>query len=332
VASVYAFLRHKCTERTRGYVKRRTNCRRPREQTRAQSPMKMKSAAWSIYMALSVLISITVASIPAIVLLMLFFEKTDRVIALIGWPFNLVKEFFQGLLGSLLPSVFFQHFWFVVLIVPIALFCYVIFLGLLLVMFRLSRRAIPRLKDGYYPMETGQWLLHEYYEIYYVLTPHFAWFFSVFLNTKPRHAWFGARIGKNSIVGNGLLFNPERIIIGDNCWFGYNAIVSGHIYEGGKLYMKTVRIGNNVTVGANACLCPGVEIGDNVIIGANTVVPKDRVIPPNSVWVHGKAIPMKPETAATDESNVRVGRLTMHSPADASSQDEADVGLPDEKS
>jgi serine acetyltransferase len=199
-------------------------------------------------------------------------------------------------------------------------------------MFRLSRRAIPRLKDGYYSMETGQWLLHEYYEIYYVLTPHFAWFFSVFLNTKPRHTWFGAKIGKNTIVGNGLLFNPERIIIGDNCWFGYNAIVSGHIYEGGKLYMKAVRIGNNVTVGANSCVCPGVEVGDNVIIGANSIVPKDRVIPPNSIWVNGKATPMKPETAATDESNVRVGRLTKRNPADASSQDESDVGLPDEKS
>jgi serine acetyltransferase len=294
--------------------------------------MRPKSVAWSIYMVLSIFVSVTVASIPAIGLFLFFFQKTERVFAIIGWPFNLFKQFVQGLLGSILPSFFFEHFWFVLLMAPIGLFCYIIFLGFLLVMFRVSRRGIPRLKDGYYPIETGQWLLHEYYEIYYVLTPYFAWFFSVFLNTKPRHTWFGAKIGKNSIVGNGLLFNPERIVIGDNCWFGYNAIVSGHVYEGGRLYMKTVRIGNNVTVGANSCLMPGVDIGDNVIIGANTTIPKDRAVPADSVWVNGRATPRKPRTAEVDGSRVRVGRLKVQSTADADSQDEPDTGRVDENS
>lgn len=294
--------------------------------------MKAKAVAWSIYMVLSLLVSITVASIPAITLFLFFFQKTERAFALIGWPFNLFKEFVQGLLGSVMPSFFFQHFWFILLIVPVGLFCYVIFLGFLLVMFRLSRRAFPRLKDGYYPMETGHWLLHEYYEIYYVLTPYFAWFFSVFLNTKIRHTWFGAKIGKNSIIGNGLLFNPERIIIGDNCWFGYNCIVSGHVYEGGKMYMKTVRIGNNVTVGADSCLMPGVDIGDNVIIGGNTLVPKDRVVPADSVWINGKAVPRKPRTAEADGSGVRVGQLKVQTRADTNSPDEPDIERVDENS
>ena len=39
-------------------------------------------------------------------------------------------------------------------------------------------------------------------------------------------------------------------------------------------------------------------IGDNVIVGANSVVPKDRVIPPNTIWVHGKAIPRVPRHKA----------------------------------
>jgi acetyltransferase-like isoleucine patch superfamily enzyme len=94
------------------------------------------------------------------------------------------------------------------------------------------------------------------------------------------------------------MFNPERTIIGDNCFFGYDAILSGHVYESGRLYLKTVKLGNNVTVGANAVVLPGVEIGNNVIIGANTVVPKDKVIPSNTIWVHGKAIPRKPTEKA----------------------------------
>ena len=54
-----------------------------------------------------------------------------------------------------------------------------------------------------------------------------------------------------------------------------------------------MRLGNNVTVGANAVVLPGADIGDDVIVGANTVVPKDTKIPPNTIWVHGKAIPRK---------------------------------------
>jgi len=96
-------------------------------------------------------------------------------------------------------------------------------------------------------------------------------------------------------VGNGRLFNPERTIIGNNCFFGYDAILSGHVYESGRLYLKTVKLGNNVTIGANAVVLPGADIGDNVIVGANTVVPKDTIIPPNTIWVHGKAIPRKPK-------------------------------------
>jgi acetyltransferase-like isoleucine patch superfamily enzyme len=59
-----------------------------------------------------------------------------------------------------------------------------------------------------------------------------------------------------------------------------------------------VKLGNNVTVGANAVILPGADIGDNVIVGANTVVPKNQVIPPNTIWVHGKAIPRKPKSEA----------------------------------
>lgn len=44
-----------------------------------------------------------------------------------------------------------------------------------------------------------------------------------------------------------------------------------------------VRIGNNVWLGGNAIVCPGVTIGDNTTIGAGSVVVKD--IPANVVAV-----------------------------------------------
>jgi len=255
--------------------------------------MKARTIAYGAYLILSILVSITVAAFPALVLFAMYFRHIDGAIATLLPPLDQVRGLFLSLFGDLLPQFFADHFWFFVFLAPSLLFCYGIFLGILLLMFKISRRRIPYLEDGYYPMESEEWLLYEFYEVYYVLFPYFAWFFSVFLDTRPRHTLFGAKIGKNTVIGNGRLFNPERTIIGDNCFFGYDAILSGHVYEGGRLYLKTVRLGNNVTVGANSVILPGVEVGDNVIIAANSTVPKDRVIPPNSIWIRGKAIPRK---------------------------------------
>ncbi|UCS94598.1 sugar O-acetyltransferase [Echinicola marina] len=46
-----------------------------------------------------------------------------------------------------------------------------------------------------------------------------------------------------------------------------------------KTFSKPVSIGDNVWIGGNVCIMPGVTIGDNVTIGAGSVVTKD--IPDN---------------------------------------------------
>jgi acetyltransferase-like isoleucine patch superfamily enzyme len=247
-------------------------------------------------MIFSILLSLSIAAFPAILLFAHSFQYLDSFLNGMGWPFANIQGFFSIQLSGFFPEFVFSNFWFFVFFVPLGLLCYALFLGILLMMFKASRRGIPFLKDGYYDSSTESWLLYEYFEVYYILFPFFAGFFSIFLDTKPRHQAFGAKIGKNTIVGNGRLFNPERTIIGDNCFFGYDAILSGHVYEGRSLYLKTVRLGNNVTIGANAVILPGADIGDNVIVGANTVVPKDQVIPSNTIWVHGKAIPRKSDS------------------------------------
>lgn len=40
-------------------------------------------------------------------------------------------------------------------------------------------------------------------------------------------------------------------------------------------YAYPIKIGNNVWIGGNVCVMPGVTIGDNVVIGAGSVVTKD---------------------------------------------------------
>ena len=40
-------------------------------------------------------------------------------------------------------------------------------------------------------------------------------------------------------------------------------------------YGKEITIGDNVWIGGNTVICPGVNIGNNVVIGAGSVVTKD---------------------------------------------------------
>lgn len=46
-------------------------------------------------------------------------------------------------------------------------------------------------------------------------------------------------------------------------------------------YGHQITIGNNVWIGGNTVVCPGVKIGNNVVIGAGSIVTKD--IPDNTV-------------------------------------------------
>ena len=54
-----------------------------------------------------------------------------------------------------------------------------------------------------------------------------------------------------------------------------------------KIYTKPVKIENNVWIGENVSILPGVEIGENAILGANSVVTKN--VPKNSIVVGNPA-------------------------------------------
>ena len=81
-----------------------------------------------------------------------------------------------------------------------------------------------------------------------------------------------------------------KVIIGDNCQMAPNVAIytAGHpIHPGTRNtayeYGKEVRIGDNVWIGGNTVICPGVTIGDCCVIGAGSVVVKD--IPANVIAV-----------------------------------------------
>ena len=68
----------------------------------------------------------------------------------------------------------------------------------------------------------------------------------------------------------------DNVLVGPNCGF-YTA---GHPLDVERRtqwleYAKPIHVGNNVWFGGNAVVLPGVTIGDDVVIGAGSVVTKD---------------------------------------------------------
>lgn len=105
-----------------------------------------------------------------------------------------------------------------------------------------------------------------------------------FIN-PPFYCDYGTHIevGKNFFANyNCTILDVAKVKIGDNCQMAPNVAIytAGHpvhpdtrntLYE----YGIAVTIGDNVWIGGNTVICPGVNIGSNVVIGAGSVVTKD---------------------------------------------------------
>ena len=103
--------------------------------------------------------------------------------------------------------------------------------------------------------------------------------------------------GKNVHIGNHFYSNFNLVIVDDiDVYIGEHVMIApnvtitptGHpidtdLRRPGTQFSIPVRIGNNVWIGSNAVILPGVTIGDNSVIGAGSVVTSD--IPENVVAV-----------------------------------------------
>ena len=101
----------------------------------------------------------------------------------------------------------------------------------------------------------------------------------------PFYCDYGSHIeaGKNFFANyNCTILDVAKVTFGDNCMLAPNVAIytAGHplhpvsrnsLYE----YGIPVTIGDNVWIGGNTVILPGVTIGSNVVIGAGSVVTKD---------------------------------------------------------
>src|SRR5690625_5712267 len=73
---------------------------------------------------------------------------------------------------------------------------------------------------------------------------------------------------------------PEKIKVGSNSIIGYNTTILAHEYLIKEYRVGKVIIGDEVMIGANTTILPGVTIGDGAIVSAKTLVHKN--VPPGS--------------------------------------------------
>ncbi|MFC6289315.1 sugar O-acetyltransferase [Levilactobacillus angrenensis] len=89
--------------------------------------------------------------------------------------------------------------------------------------------------------------------------------------------------GQNVVINFNCNFVDDGdIYIGDDCMVGPGVTfatalhpISPKLRRHKLQFNHPIRLGNNIWVGANATILPGVTIGDNAVVGAGSVVTKD---------------------------------------------------------
>nr|WP_194395405.1 MULTISPECIES: heptaprenylglyceryl phosphate O-acetyltransferase [Bacillus] len=95
------------------------------------------------------------------------------------------------------------------------------------------------------------------------------WLYRTFLRMKV-----GNQTSFALMVMPDIMF-PEKISVGTNTIIGYNTTILAHEYLIHEYRIGTVLIGDEVMIGANTTILPGVKIGDGAVVSAGTLVHKD---------------------------------------------------------
>lgn len=119
---------------------------------------------------------------------------------------------------------------------------------------------------------------------------------------NPVHMSYGTHVhlGEHFYANfNLVIVDDMDVYIGDRVMIGPNVTIctTGHpVYplyrEMVAHYSLPIHIGNNVWIGANSVVLPGVTIGDNTVIGVGSIVTRD--IPANVVAVGNPCRVMRP--------------------------------------
>ena len=104
--------------------------------------------------------------------------------------------------------------------------------------------------------------------------------YTPFLSVKNwlYRTFLGMKVGRQTSFALMVMLDvmfPEKISVGRNTVIGYNTTILAHEYLIKEYRLGEVIIGDEVMIGANSTLLPGIEIGDGAIVSAGTLVHKD---------------------------------------------------------
>jgi len=94
---------------------------------------------------------------------------------------------------------------------------------------------------------------------------------------------YNIEIGENFYANHNLvILDGAKVTFGDNCFVAPNCgfYTAGHPLDveqrnQGLEIAWPITVGNNVWIGGNVVILPGVTIGDNTVIGSGSIVTKD---------------------------------------------------------
>ncbi len=85
------------------------------------------------------------------------------------------------------------------------------------------------------------------------------------------------------------IIDPSLVEIGRNVVIGYRAIIVGHMQEADHVTIRRTIIEDDVLIGGDALILPGVRLGRGCVIGARAMVMPGTVVAPYEVWVGAPA-------------------------------------------
>jgi len=125
------------------------------------------------------------------------------------------------------------------------------------------------------------------------------WASSTLIATPIMNVFFramGARIGSNVWCETWYLDDPDLVTLGDNVVIGRNADLQTHLFHDRLLRLDHVRTAENVTIGANTYVLPGVDIGADAEINAGSLVTRDDHVPARTSWWGNPVVAMDQTT------------------------------------
>jgi acetyltransferase-like isoleucine patch superfamily enzyme len=145
--------------------------------------------------------------------------------------------------------------------------------------------AISPLAPG--DVEPGSWheFHHHVYNLFFLVwfTPIMrSWLLPVYL-TRFFYRAMGCTMGPNSYTA-GIIYDPLLVTVGRDTLLGQGSLVVPHLMKNASLMLAPIRVGNNVTVGANAILLGGTQVADDAVVAAGAVVTAGTSIGRGELW------------------------------------------------